>query len=148
MPHPNQIMLKTAYQAFACGDLLPLAAMLSDNVVWHATGTSPAAGDYVGKDEVFGYFGGFFTKMIELYGGSLHIEVRDVLANDTHGVVLTTERGTSQGETLTFTSIHLFTIRDGTCTHVTSYQDDCYHQFWSPPAATARAARHSAGQPG
>jgi len=135
MSHPNETMLRTAYAGFSIGDMAPLTDMLSDDITWHAAGTSPVSGDYVGKDEVFG----FFAKMMELYGGSLRVEVRDVLANDDHGVVLTTEHGSSQGETVEFTTVHLWTIRDGKCTRFVSYEDDVYHHFWSPDAIRGRS---------
>jgi len=77
--------------------------------------------------------------MMELYEGSLWVEVRDVLANDDHGVVLTTEHGSSQGETVEFTTVHLWSIRGGKCTRFTSYEDDVYHQFWSPDAIRRRS---------
>ena len=136
MSHPNEAMHRTAYAGFAAGDMTPLTDMLSDDITWHAAGTSPVSGDYAGKDEVFG----FFATMMELYGGSLRVEVRDVLANDDHGVVLTTERGSSQGETVEFTTVHAWSIRDGKCTRFVSYEDDVYHQFWSPDAIMRRAS--------
>lgn len=46
--------------------MAPLTDMLSDDITWHSAGTSPASGDYAGKDEVFG----FFAEMMELYGGA------------------------------------------------------------------------------
>jgi uncharacterized protein len=137
--HPNERMLSNAYTAFATGDLATVTAMFSDDIAWHASGTSPVSGDYTGKDEILQFFG----KMMQAYDGTLQVQVLDILANDNHGVVLTNERGTSGGQTVEFRSVHLWTISDGRCTRFVSYEDDAYHQFWSKALVEQRSAhRH------
>jgi ketosteroid isomerase-like protein len=136
MTHPNEEMLKNAYDAFATGELARVTAMFSDDIAWHASGTSPVSGDYTGKDEVLQFFG----KMMQTYDGTLQVQVLDILANDHHGVVLTSERGTSGGRTVEFRSVHLWTISDGRCIRFVSYEDDPYHQFWSKAPAEQRSA--------
>ncbi len=127
MSHPNEAMLRHAYEAFAVGDLDPVLGMLSDDISWHASGDSPVAGDYSGREGVLR----FFAAMMTQYGGTLRLQVNDVLASDDHGVVLTTESGTAGGERIEWASVHVFTIRDGKCVRFVSYEDDAYHQFWA-----------------
>jgi hypothetical protein len=43
---------------------------------------------------------GFFGKLMELSGGTFRIEIHDVVANDTHGVVLVTTHGERGGQRL------------------------------------------------
>jgi hypothetical protein len=130
-------MLHNAYDAFASGELAKVTAMFSDDIVWHASGTSPVSGDYTGKDEILEFFG----KMMQTYDGTLQVQALDILANDNHGVVLTSERGTCGWRTVEFRSVHLWTISDGQCTRFVSYEDDAYHQFWSQAPAEHRSAR-------
>src|SRR5437660_7687899 len=50
---------------YAGGSTEPVAEMLADCVVWHVPGTSPIAGDHVGREEVLAYF----RRRRELAGG-------------------------------------------------------------------------------
>jgi hypothetical protein len=82
---------------------------LADGVKWHVSGGSPLAGEYVGKAEVLN----FFRKMMQLYGGTLRIQVVDILAGEKHSAVLTREESQYNGEILTFRSVHLREVRGG-----------------------------------
>ena len=126
MSHPKEQLLRTNYQAFADGDLAPLLQSLADDVEWHVSGPSPLAGKYAGTSEVLAFFG----KMMELYGGTLQLEVIDVLANDDHGVVLTRERGEYAGSAVEYAGVHRWDFRDGKCARFENYYDDAYHEFW------------------
>ncbi len=86
----------------------------------------PSGGDYSGKDEVQG----LFTKMMEGYGGSLALDVVDILANDHHGVVLTQESGTSGGDSMAWSGVHLWTLRNGRLAEFVAYTGAEYQRFW------------------
>jgi ketosteroid isomerase-like protein len=81
-------------------------------------------GEYVGKDEVLGFFG----KMMRLYDGTLRLEVLDILAGEKHGAVLTKEEFQHDGKTVTFRSIHLWETHDGKFSAFRVYYDDAYHR--------------------
>lgn len=49
MPHPNEILLREAYEAQARGDIDGYMELLSDDFVLHIQGRSQIAGDYRGK---------------------------------------------------------------------------------------------------
>jgi len=84
------------------------------------------AGRYVGKAEVLSFFG----KMMQLYGGTLRLQVVDILAGERHAAVLTQEESQYNGKTLTFRSVHLWEVRGGKLSAFHVYYDDAYHKFW------------------
>jgi uncharacterized protein len=115
MSHPNAALLRGMYEAFSHGDPGPLPGALTDDISWHDSTSGPLAGHYCGKDQV----SGLFAKMTEVYGGTLRLEVVDVFANDDRGVVLTRETGTSGGEQLSWTGVHLWGFRSSQCAQLT-----------------------------
>ena len=70
--------------------------------------------------------------MAQQYDNTLDVQVREVLTNAHHAVVLTAESGTVDGHPLEWSAVHVFSIADGVVVAFTSYQDDAYHRFWSP----------------
>jgi len=127
MAHPNADLLRRTYEAVGFGDLQPLVGILADDVTWRDSSMGPLAGDYHGRDDVVGFFG----KMMEVYAGTLRLEVQDILANDTHGVVLTREQGEAAGEPVSWTGTHIWTFRDGCCTGFLAMNDGVYNRFWA-----------------
>jgi ketosteroid isomerase-like protein len=95
------------------------------------SGDSPVAGDYSGPDAVLG----FLSKMMELYGGTLRLDVIDVLANDDLGIVVTEERAEYDGKALEYSGIHGWEFRDGKLARFQNYTDDTYNRFWAETAA-------------
>jgi ketosteroid isomerase-like protein len=126
MPHPHERLLRANYEAFTKGDMNPMLDSLTHDIQWHVSGPSPVAGDYSGKGEVVD----FFAKMMELYGGTLRIDVIDVLANDDHGIVLTRERGEHAGKAVEYEGVHRWHFRAGECARFENYYDDAYQEFW------------------
>jgi len=138
MAHPNADLLRRAYDAAGTGDLQPLLDALADDVTWRDSSLGPLAGEYHGKDDVLAFFG----KMMEVYAGTLRLDVQDILANDDHGVVLTRERGEIVGEPVSWTGTHIWTFRDGRCTEFLAMNDGVYNRFWAtrgPGSAASRA---------
>jgi uncharacterized protein len=104
-------MLRRGYAAYDSGDMDTVQALFDDDIVWHAGGSNQLTGDYRGFQEIMGFFG----KVMELSGGTFRGEVHDVLANDTHGVVLVTFHGKRDGQTMALRSAgiwHLVRSRD------------------------------------
>ena len=51
MAHPNEDRFRAGYKAFQAGDMEALRnEYFSQDVVWHASGRNPLAGDYKGLD--------------------------------------------------------------------------------------------------
>jgi len=92
--HVNVERTRRAYEAFAKGDMQVVGDMMADNIVWHVPGAGILAGDYRGKDAVFGFFG----KLMQETGGTFKIDVHDILANGEHSVALVTNSGDRNGK--------------------------------------------------
>jgi ketosteroid isomerase-like protein len=123
MAHPNEDLVRRGYAAFGTGDMAALDGLFADDVVWHVGGRGPLSGDYAGKDAVFAYFG----RLAEATGGSLRIDIHDVLANDEHVVALTTTNAERQGKSLTdSTGVQVFHVRDGRVTETWFTPTDQY----------------------
>jgi uncharacterized protein len=127
MAHANEDLLRRGYDAFARGDMDTLDELFADDIGWHAAGDNPLAGDYRGKQEVFG----LFARLNEL-ADSFEQEIHDVIANDEHAVALVKVRATRGGRTLEQNAVHVWHMADG---QVTEYWLHPYDQaeadaFW------------------
>jgi uncharacterized protein len=121
MAHPNEDLVRRGYAAFGAGDMAALDDLFADEVIWHVGGRGPLSGDFAGKDAVFAYFG----RLAQETGGSLRIDIHDLLANDEHVVALTTSSAERQGKSLTdSTAVQVFHVRDGKVTETWFTQTD------------------------
>ena len=136
MAHPNAGLLRRAYEAAGTGDLQPLLDVLADDITWRDSSLGPLAGEYHGKDEILD----FFAKMMEVYAGTLRLDVQDILASDDRGVVLTRERGETAGGPVSWTGTHIWTFRDGRGTEFLAMNDGVYNRFWAAGGAGAAAS--------
>lgn len=129
MAHPTEDLLRRGFEAFGKGDMATIAELFADDVVWHVPGNNPLSGDHKGRDSVLAFLG----KSAELSGGTLKLEVHDILANDEHGVALT--RGSAQrgGKSLDNNGVQVFHIRDGKVVESWLYAGDpaANDEFWS-----------------
>lgn len=71
-------------KALQAGDIPTFFDQMADNVVVHVAGKNPLSGTYKGKAAVQESF----AKWIQL-SGEMTQSAHDILANDTHGVVMT-----------------------------------------------------------
>lgn len=94
--HPNVQRARDAYAAFGTGDLDTVKKSFHPDIVWHVGGHNQLTGDYKGIDQVLGFFG----KLFELTAGSFKLEVHDIIANDTHTVVLLSAHAEKDGKVL------------------------------------------------
>ena len=129
MTHPNEELLRKGYDAFGKGDMDTIRELFAPDIVWHAPGRSPMAGDYRGVDEVLQQFG----RVFEMTGGTFNLEIHDVIANDDHVVVLVRARGERNGKTLDDTSVQVWHLKDGKATEQWLHSGDQYaaDAFWS-----------------
>ena len=110
---------------------------LADDVTWCDSSLGPLAGEYHGKDAVLAFFG----KMMEVYAGTLRVEVQAILADDDRGVVLTRERSESGGEPVSWTGTHIWTFRDGRCMDFLAMNDGVYNRFWAARGSGSAASQ-------
>jgi uncharacterized protein len=105
------------------------ATFFAPDIRWHFPGRSPFGGDFHGLEEVMGWLGRSF----EASGGTLSIELHDVLASDDHVVALSTTRAQRAGKSLEDNTVQIFHITDGKAAEVWSNPSDLYavDDFWS-----------------
>jgi hypothetical protein len=120
--HPNVQRLRAGYTAFSSGDFDALNDLFDENAVWHVSGRSQLAGDYRGRDEIYGFFG----RIMEVTGGSFVLELHAVLADDDHGVALVTASGSRDGSSASTQDAHVFHLRDG---HVIEFWNASTDQY-------------------
>lgn len=128
MAHPNEQALRKGYEAFNAGDIEGVKAVFDPNVTAHILGKSQIAGDYQGVDEVLTALGNF----VELSNGTFQTEVHDVLANDSHGVVLGTGTAQREGRTWDQKTLEAYHMENGKITEFWSWIEDADadEEFW------------------
>lgn len=89
---------RTAYAAFAAGDIATVLELVAPDCVWHVGGRSQLAGDYVGHEQILGYFG----LLLELSEGTFTVTLDDVAESATTQMVtsVVSLTATRQGKTL------------------------------------------------
>jgi ketosteroid isomerase-like protein len=130
MAHPNEDRTREAYAAFSRGDFDALKHQFwADDIHYHVPGRAPTSGDYEGADQVLG----FFKQSFELTGGTLRLELHDVLANDEHAVSLVTMRAERAGKKLETNLVQVAHVRDGKTTEswLCPADPDAMEDFWS-----------------
>ncbi len=129
MAHPNEDLVRRGYAAFGEGDMATLDELFADDIEWHAPGNSPVSGDFKGKPDVFGSFG----RLGELSGGSLRVQLHDVLANDEHSVGLAHVTAQREGRQLDDNQVIVFHVSGAKVTAAWVYFSDqqANDAFWS-----------------
>jgi uncharacterized protein len=122
MAHPNEDLVRRAFDAFAKGDVDTMRELTDQDAVWHTPGRGPLAGDYRGIDEILG----FFARIAELTGGTFRAELHDVVANDEHAVGLYVSRAEREGRTLETKNVIVSHIRNGKSVETWTFSDDQY----------------------
>lgn len=77
----NATLVRTLIDEFSRGDLAAVATHFAPDAVWELPGRGVLAGEYKGPDAIIG----FLARSFELSGGTLRLQVMDVLAGQ-HGV--------------------------------------------------------------
>ena len=133
MSHPNRDLIQRAYDAFNRGDIPTVLGILDKGIRWHVPGQSPLSGDYIGHEQVLG----FFQKSMELSGGTLRIELHDIVASDMVVFVLCTVSATRSGQHAGFLEVHVWRVFDCRAVEFREFQGDenTENKFWlSHPA--------------
>jgi ketosteroid isomerase-like protein len=125
----NAAAMKRAIDAFVAGDTAMLAEVFAPDVRWHLPGRSAIAGDYVGRDAVFG----LFARMAALTDGTIRTNCREVIGDDEGGVIVTTDTGERGGRKLNAHVMLRAHVRDGKLVELWEHIADlyAYDEFWS-----------------
>jgi uncharacterized protein len=122
MAHPNEDLVRRAFDAFAKGDVDTLRELMDQEAVWHAPSQDPLEGEYRGVDAILGYF----AETMENTGGTFRAELHDVVANDEHVVAMYLARGEREGRTLEDRSVLVSHVRNGKLGETWQYFEDQY----------------------
>jgi hypothetical protein len=109
MAHPNEELVRSGLDAFAKGDIDTLRQLFAQDAIWHTPGRNPLSGDHRGVDAILG----LFARTAELTGGTIRLELHDVVANDEHAVALYVTRGEREGRTLENRTVLVTHVRNG-----------------------------------
>lgn len=129
MTHPNAQLLRGGYDAFARGDIPSVLRIFAEDIAWHVPGRSPLSGDYRGHEGVVG----FFTRAMELSGGTLRVEADEIVANGDRIIVLTTVSAERNGRSWSSPEVHVWRVQDGKAVAFREFQGDqeAEDEFWS-----------------
>lgn len=119
--HPNEQVVRKFYEAFKKEDISEIQAIVGPNIVWHEVGRNSLSGDYSGLENVLG----FFERMGKSLEG-MEAEIHDVIANDTHVVVLENMEVSSKEGTLATRAAAIFHVSDGKITEGWEFREDQY----------------------
>lgn len=121
MAHPNEELLGRYFKAADSGDLATLDELFADNITAHIAGSHALAGEYQGKEAVFGFFG----QLAELSGGTARLQRQAALADDWFAVALVEVAGRAGGETLDGErAVLVLRIQDGRFVELWSHHYD------------------------
>ena len=129
MQHPNAVLLEKLYADFAKGDLAAMLAACADTITFQVPGKSPLAGKYTKAN----FASEFAMKLHELSGGTLKLEVHDILANDRHAAVMASDSLTRNGKTVEYRTVHVWRFENGKPVAWYEYPRDLYQYdaIWS-----------------
>ena len=127
--HPNEELIRHAYDAMSRGDGSALATLLTPSTEWVIRGEGELAGTYTGPDEIFR----FWKLVAAKTGGGLRLELHDALANDERAVALVQVTGRRGDRELDERQVVVFELADGTITRGTFVYErpEVYDAFWT-----------------
>lgn len=107
--HPNATLARNLVAAFLRGDLDTVASAFAPDAVWDLPGRSAVAGTYKGREEIVG----FLAKAFELSGGTLGLDLIDVLGSDWGAVQVQRVHAGHDGRRLDCVEVLAHEIVDG-----------------------------------
>ena len=133
--HPNEVLVRRCYDAFAAGELERLRDLLADDVVWHEPGRSPIGGDHKGPVGV-----AEFVQRLRVFSReTLSVELIDVMVNAERAVAVQRVTARAGERALDVIDALDFEIHNGRITEISVYQQDSYafDEFWTAAAGSA-----------
>lgn len=120
-------LLRHGYDAMTADDAATVVAMFADDGVLHVNTDGPFGGGHQGHDAIAETLAG----LVEWTGGTLWMEVQDIIADETHGVTVIHETATRarDGATPDVTEVHLCRFHNGRIA-----------ELWDIPAPSAKGA--------
>ncbi|GAC1374323.1 MAG: nuclear transport factor 2 family protein [Pseudarthrobacter sp.] len=122
-------VVRRGYEAFNAGDIETLKGLFAPDAVYRVGGSGALAGVKQGSDEILAHFGELFSRS----GGTVKVELQDVIAGERHTVALQSAQAQRNGQSLEQQGALVFTLRDGKVTEVNEFTEDTAKasDFWS-----------------
>ena len=108
----------------------PALAFVADDVMLHAAGRHPLAGEFIGKKA----FLGGYTKTLAASGGAVEVvALQDLSVSPERAAALVQERAIRGERVLDFDRVNVYRLRDGQVFEIWSYDFDPYalDEFWA-----------------
>ena len=129
--HPNAARIRRMFEAFRNADVDTIRSMIPEDAVWRFPGRhGKLAGEHKGRDAILA----FLFNVQVLTDNTFHLDLLDVIADDTYAVALFRGRGQRNGKTLDNpTCLRMRLSTDGQVVEVWEFVWDLYHvdDFWS-----------------
>jgi ketosteroid isomerase-like protein len=124
----NAAIMRRAVDAFGSGDMATLTELFAPELKWHIPGRSVIAGDYNGRDAVFGLFG----KLMELTNGTFRVEAREIIGDEKGGVFVMNDTGERNGKRLDVMITIRVHLESGKFVEMWEHVADlyAYDEFW------------------
>jgi ketosteroid isomerase-like protein len=107
--HPNAAAYRRTADAFRGRNTEALAGLIDREVVWHVPGTTPLAGEVVGRDALFGWF----DRLHEVTESTFTLKEHDGLATDDHVVALSDMSAVKDGSRVSVNVVSVMHFREG-----------------------------------
>jgi ketosteroid isomerase-like protein len=123
-------MMQRYVAAWLRKDAPAALAFVADDVVLHAAGRHPLAGEFGGKQA----FLDAFTKTLAALGGTVEaVAIQDLLVGPERAVALVRERATRGEQVLEFDRVNIYRLHNGQIVEIWSYDFDPYalDAFWA-----------------
>jgi len=131
MSHTSETTMMRGYvEAWLRKDAQAALAFVADEVVLHAAGRHPLAGEFIGKQA----FLDAYTKTLAALGGTVEaVAIQDLLVGSERAVALVRERAPRGERVLEFDRVNVYRLRDGQIVEIWSYDFDPYalDAFWA-----------------
>jgi ketosteroid isomerase-like protein len=120
--------MKNVYDAFTVGDLERAGSYWTEDCVHHYPGRSQLAGSHKGIEEATA----FATRMFELTGGNIRMEILDIGASDDRAFAVVRTFYGRDGKSLDMHFINVAQVRDGKISEFRTFPEDQYavDEFW------------------
>jgi ketosteroid isomerase-like protein len=122
----NETILRAALEAITAGDPVAIAEVLAEDLVVHVPGRSRVSGTHRGR-------GAFGARVREVSGGTLTIEVHDVLGSADHAVGIYVMRVDAPGRRFAWRHMNVYHVRNGKIVEVWSnpFEQDEFDAFFA-----------------
>jgi predicted ester cyclase/ketosteroid isomerase-like protein len=137
--HPLITRMKTAVAAASDSlDLTLLREMMAEDCVLHADGESPLGGDHHGRDTALANF----PNLTAIAGGTLALEVTDIMANESFLVMLNRATAERNGQDMAQMICVIWRFVDGRAVEIWDHFADvsAWDAFWASPVGPSGEA--------